>query len=126
MSLEGLRAPLITGVVLLVGLALWTRAEVHALQERHREEMRRHGVHVTASCPGFVETEFQQAAGGTVESVSFPRWLWIPAERVARAGIDAVERNKPISIPGRIDRLIAIAFKLMPGPLARWVVRGES
>ncbi len=92
----------------------------------HREEMRRHGVHVTASCPGFVETEFQQAAGGTVESVSFPRWLWIPAERVARAGIDAVERNKPISIPGRIDRLIAIAFKLMPGPLARWVVRGES
>ena len=91
----------------------------------HREELRRHCVHVTAICPGFTETNFQQAAGGTVESVSFPKSLWLQPDRVARAGYAAVMRNRPICIPGRIDRIIALFFKLAPGPLARWIVRNE-
>jgi len=91
-----------------------------------REELRRHGVHVTATCPGFTETNFQAAAGGTVESVSFPRWLWLQPERVARDAYRAVMKNRAVTIPGRIDRLIALAFKLLPGTLGRWIVRGES
>ena len=35
-------------------------------------------------------------------------------------------RDRAVCIPGRIDRLIALAFKLMPGALARWIVRGDS
>ena len=92
----------------------------------HRAEMQRHGVHVTAVCPGFTETRFQEAAGGTVESVAFPRWLWLTPERVARAGYAAVIGDRAICIPGFINKVIALAFKLMPGTLGRWIVRGES
>ena len=92
----------------------------------HRAEMQRHGIHVTAVCPGFTETRFQEAAGGTVESVAFPRWLWLTSERVARAGYSDVMRDRAICIPGFVNKAIALAFKLMPGALGRWIVRGES
>ncbi len=91
-----------------------------------REELRPSGVHVTALCPGFAETGFQKAAGGTVESVAFPRWMWSRPEDVARAALSAVERNKAVCIPGLVNKIIAAGFKLMPGPLGRWVVRGGA
>ncbi len=91
-----------------------------------REELRRDGVIVTVLCPGFVATDFQKAAGGTVESVSFPRWMWMSPERVARIAVDAAGRGKAVCIPGRIDRAIALAFKLMPAALGRRLVRGEA
>lgn len=89
-----------------------------------REELRPAGVHVTALCPGFTETNFQQAAGGTVESVAMPRWTWTTPDRVAREGVEAVMRGQAIRIPGLINRLIALFFKLAPGALARRIVRG--
>lgn len=89
-----------------------------------REELRPGGVHVTALCPGFTETNFQKAAGGTVESVAMPRWTWSRPEDVAEAALNAVERNKAVCIPGLVNKVIAIAFKLLPGPLARKLVHG--
>jgi short-subunit dehydrogenase len=91
-----------------------------------REEMRPGGVRVTALCPGFTDTDFQQAAGGTVESVAFPRALWSRPESVAVAAVEAVESDRAICIPGLVNKAIAVAFKLMPGALGRWLVRGES
>lgn len=91
-----------------------------------REELRPRGVHVTALCPGFTATNFQAAAGGTVESVQMPRWTWLTADRVAREGVDAVMRGKAVHIPGFINRLIALLFKLAPGALGRWLARGRS
>jgi short-subunit dehydrogenase len=88
-----------------------------------REELRASGVHVTALCPGFTETDFQKAAGGTVESVSFPRRLWSQPENVALAAIRAVDQDKAVCIPGAVNKAIAIAFKLLPSNLGRWVVR---
>lgn len=90
------------------------------------EEMRRDGVQVTALCPGFVATEFREAAGGSVESVQAPRALWMSPEEVARRALRAVRRGDAICIPGRVDRLIALAFKLMPAALGRRLVRGEA
>ncbi len=89
-----------------------------------RAEMRSEGVHVTALCPGFTETNFQNAAGGTVESVAVPKWLWSNSKDVAKEAIHAVEANKAVCIPGFFNRSIATAFKLMPGSIGRWIVRG--
>ncbi|WP_108257606.1 SDR family NAD(P)-dependent oxidoreductase [Mangrovicoccus ximenensis] len=50
-------------------------------------EMRPHGVRVSAVCPGFTETGFQAAAGGTVEKVAVPRWLWSRPGDVAGAAL---------------------------------------
>jgi short-subunit dehydrogenase len=91
-----------------------------------REELRPFGVKVTALCPGFTETGFQAAAGGTVESVAFPKALWTQPDEVANAAIDAVIANKAICIPGLVNKAIAAAFKIIPGSLGRWIVRGES
>ena len=91
-----------------------------------REELRPGGVHVTALCPGYTETDFQKAAGGTVESVTFPRWMWSEADVVVEAAIAAVDRNKAVCVPGLANKVIAAGFKLMPGPLGRWLVRGGS
>jgi len=89
-----------------------------------RAEMRADNVHVTALCPGFTETNFQNAAGGTVESVAIPKWLWSNSNDIAKEAIRAVEANKAVCIPGFFNRSIATAFKLMPGPIGRWIVRG--
>ena len=88
-----------------------------------REELRPHGITVSAVCPGFTETGFQQAAGGTVESVAFPRALWSSPEDVAEAAIAAARRNKAICVPGLVNKVIAIFFKLVPGPIGRRIVR---
>lgn len=88
-----------------------------------RAELRPGGVAVLAVCPGFTETNFQMAAGGTVESVAVPRWLWTSPDRVAEAAIDAAGAGRAVCIPGVFNKATAVAFKLLPGPVARWIVR---
>lgn len=89
----------------------------------HGAELRPAGVHVTALCPGFTRTEFQQAAGGSVEKVDMPDFLWTDAEAVARQGYLAVMRGDPVCIPGWVNRMIYRAFKYLPDSVGRWLVR---
>lgn len=84
-----------------------------------RAEMRPSQVNVTAICPGFTNTAFQDAAGGTVEKVSLPKWMWADPGYVARSGINAVEMNKAVCVPGLINKLIAVFFKILPGSVGR-------
>jgi len=89
----------------------------------HGAELCDSGVHVTALCPGFTRTEFQQAAGGTVETVKMPGFLWMRADQVARQGYEAVIRGDPVCIPGFYNRMIVRFFKYIPDTLGRWIVR---
>ncbi|MDU8946235.1 SDR family NAD(P)-dependent oxidoreductase [Ovoidimarina sediminis] len=89
-----------------------------------RAELKGQGVHVTALCPGFTHTGFQAAAGGTVESVAVPKWLWSASSDVARAAMGAVEKNKPVCIPGAFNKTVAAFFKITPAPLGRFFVGG--
>ncbi|GGE61913.1 SDR family NAD(P)-dependent oxidoreductase [Actibacterium pelagium] len=89
-----------------------------------REELKPDHIHVTALCPGFTETNFQNAAGGTVESVAMPHWTWSKAEDVAEAAVIAVERNKAVCIPGLVNKVIALVFKLAPSAVGRMLVHG--
>ena len=87
-----------------------------------RAEMKPSGVHVTAVCPGFTRTGFQAAAGGTVESVTIPKWMWSEPNDVAATAIRAVEKNQPICIPGFFNKAVALFFKIIPGSLGRKIV----
>lgn len=89
----------------------------------HGAELRDSGVHVTALCPGFTRTEFQQAAGGTVETVKMPGFLWMDADEVARQGYKAVIRGDPVCIPGFYNRMIVRFFKYIPDAVGRWIIR---
>lgn len=118
---HGLLAPMIArgrGAILNVsssasflpipGMALYaaTKAYVTSLSEALRIELRRAGIHVTALCPGPVNTEFNTVARrpGTT-GISAPAITHVSAEHVVRAALKAIERNKPLVIPGLVMKL---------------------
>ena len=72
--------------------------------EALHNEQAGNGVHVTALCPGFTETEFHDVNETRGAMKGLPRFMWLSADGVARAGYDAVMRNQAISIPGLPDR----------------------
>lgn len=78
-------------------------------------ELKGTGVHVTALCPGYTLTEFHDA-NGSREAVSraYPRWMWMDAEPVIRAGYEACEANRPVEIPGVFNRFMSVAARVTP------------
>jgi len=75
-------------------------------------QVRHHGVHVTALCPGFTHTEFHQRAGLDVSSV--PDLLWQEADFVAEAGIRACTAGKPVVVPGGVYKGVQGLTRLLP------------
>src|SRR5687768_9242121 len=99
-----------------------SKAFVIRFSEALSHEVDRHGVHVTALCPGFTRSEFHDVAG-TRDTVSrLPGWLWMDADTVARQGVDAVMAGTPIYVSGRINRTIATLVRFIP----QWLVRSIS
>ena len=84
------------------------------------------GIKVSALCPGFTYSEFHDA-NGTRKSVSkLPDWMWMSAEDVAESGFFALERNRAVHIPGRSNKLIAAAAKILPDNIALELMRRNS
>jgi hypothetical protein len=87
---------------------------VRLSQSLHLENLQT-GVHATALCPGFTYSEFHDVnATREMVSQSTPDWLWMGADEVAAAGYEAVEANRPISVPGAPNKAIAALAKLAP------------
>ena len=63
-------------------------------------------VNVSALCPGFTHTEFHAAAELAEMKRGTPSFIWYDAETVVREGLEALEKNKPILVSGRIYRLL--------------------
>lgn len=89
-------------------------------------EARRHGVHVTALCPGFTYTEFHDASGTRALVNQLPKWMWTNADRVAREGYEAVMRGQIIRVPGRVNRLLASLVHLLPESVVLRVMTGQT
>jgi hypothetical protein len=85
------------------------------------------GVHVTALCPGFTYSEFHDVNGTRAQiSASTPPWLWMGADEVAAAGYEAVEANRPLSVPGAPNKAIAAVAKLVPDDWALALVASQG
>ena len=84
------------------------------------------GITVCALCPGFTYTEFHDVNGMRPHVSRLPRALWMTAEEVVTQGLAAVARGRSCFIPGRINRLIALAARLLPRPLVRAAVASRS
>lgn len=80
-------------------------------------ELKPHGVHVTALCPGFTWSEFHDVMGNRERMNRLPGLLWTTAEEVAEAGYRAVRAGKPVSVPGRVNRMLAGISRWMPEAL---------
>jgi len=96
-----------------------TKAFVTSFSEALHAEVRASGIHVTALCPGFTRTEFQQRAGTTERGL--PDRVWMSAESVARAGLDAVTRNDAVCVPGLGYKVLVAGADLVPRTLLRGV-----
>ncbi len=111
-SLAGL-APAPAGHTLYAAV----KALMIKFSEALSQEVERHGVHVTALCPGFTLSEFHDVTGtrGTVSRL--PSWLWMDADTVARQGVDAVMAGTHLYVNGRVNRTIAALVKYLPSRL---------
>lgn len=100
-----------------------TKAFVTSLTEGLHEEARGSGVHVTALCPGFVRSGFHRASdiGEDGQGRDLPEVAWMDAGTVARAGLDAVTRNRALCVPGAGYQVLAALSGALPRAVTRRV-----
>jgi short-subunit dehydrogenase len=94
-----------------------TKAFVLSFTEALHEEWKDRGIKVSALCPGPTRTEFGEVAGIRTLG-SFDR-LSMEAEPVIRAGLEGLERNRAIVIPGSTNKLGAWSTRFAPRSVVR-------
>lgn len=104
-----------------------TKAYVTSFSEALRMELAPLGISVTALCPGPVPTEFFEVASRAGEKIramdrSHPALATSP-ERVVRAALKGLERDKPGVIPNRLLALLVRGVRLLPFPVIRTAIR---
>lgn len=77
-------------------------------------ELKPHGVHVTALCPGFTHTEFHQEMGTADAAAKLPKILWQDADDVVREGWAAVNAGKPVCVPGNVNKVLSHMNRPVP------------
>lgn len=85
-----------------------------------------HDVHCTALCPGFTWSEFHDVNGTRDKTNEMPDWMWMEAEPVVEAGINACERGQPVVVPGAVNKGLAALSRILPEPIGRAVVGAQS
>lgn len=105
------------------GMAVYfaSKAFVLSFTEALHQECRGTGIKVTALCPGPTATEFGEVAG--VTSGDFSRYS-VDARTVVSAGLEGLERNQAVVIPGLMNKATAHATRLLPRALLRRIVAG--
>ncbi|HZC92891.1 MAG TPA: SDR family oxidoreductase [Mycobacterium sp.] len=91
-----------------------SKAFVLSFSQALSAETRGSGVTVTALCPGPTRTGFVDALGSDVSHTAVYRRLAAP-EPVVAAGLRALDRGRPVTIPGLRNRVMAIGGRLLPG-----------
>ena len=98
-----------------------TKAFVTLFSETLHEELRGSGVTVTALLPGYTRTEFQRHLGDD-ETSGAPDAVFLSAERVAAAALDATARGRALCIPGPGYKLVGALVTPLPRSARRWLM----
>lgn len=98
-----------------------TKAYVLSLSEALAEELRGSGVSVTALCPGPTRSGFQERA--QMQESRLVQGEIMDVDTVAAAGYQALMAGQRVAIPGRQNRLLALAPRLLPRGLVTRMVR---
>ncbi|WP_433611879.1 SDR family NAD(P)-dependent oxidoreductase [Dactylosporangium sp. CA-139114] len=102
-----------------------SKAWVTSFSESQALLVRGTGVRVMALCPGYVRTEFHEAAG--IDMSRAPSWIWLDAERVVRAALADLRRGRAVSVPGRRYKVAVAFMRYAPrGFLRRAAVLGRG
>jgi short-subunit dehydrogenase len=103
-----------------------SKAFVIAFSESLALELAPHGVHVSASCPGFTLSEFHDVTGTRAQVSTMPKFMWLDADHVALASYDAVMAGKPVYVTGRLNRTIASLSRLLPRRVVWAAMKGTA
>ena len=96
------------------GMAVYfaTKAFVLSFSEALHEEMKPHGIAVTALCPGPTATEFGEVAGfggnALIDKLS------ASSAEVVKAGLAALDSRRAVVIPGLVNKAGAQGHRLLP------------
>ena len=101
------------------GMAVYfaTKAYVLSFTEALHEELKPHGIRVSALCPGPTRTEFG-AVAGFGDKGAFDRYS-ADAASVVRAGLQGLERNRAVVVTGFLNKVGAASTRFIPRPLVR-------
>lgn len=108
-----------------------SKAFVLSFSEGLAEEMRPHGVRVTALCPGPVATGFQRRAGLSASMSGLPPGV-AGARETVEAGFDGMMAGRTVVVPGAVNKALAAGlawiphFLLLPRLAARQASRGRT
>jgi uncharacterized protein len=115
------------GFLPMTGLAIYaaTKSYVTSFSEAIRMELHGTDVNVTTLCPGPVHTEFTQVAKRPTQrkQKSGPEFAHVSVEEVVRTTLDAVERDRPLVIPGFIMKLGMFLVRITPLSILRLASR---
>ena len=90
-----------------------SKAYVLHFTEAVSDELRHTNVTLTALCPGPTRTNFAAIASMT-NSRLFNSPILMNSIDVARYGYDAMMHGKRIAIPGTLNRLVALGYRIAP------------
>jgi len=117
------------GFLPLPGIAAYaaTKAYVTSFSEAIRAETRGCGITVTALCPGPVDTEFAEVANRESRGEK-PRsgLMHVAVEKVAQAGLSAIEQDKALIIPGLAMKIVMAITRALPLSAIRVALRFTS
>ena len=101
------------------GMAVYfaTKAYVLSFTEALHEELKKHGIKVSALCPGPTRTEFGEVAGWP-SNAAVDR-MAMDAAPVVALGLKALERNQAVMVTGAINKVGAAATRFIPRGLLR-------
>ena len=99
-----------------------TKAFVLSFSEGLHEEVKPHGIHVAALCPGPTRTEFADVAGMS-DSALFKRFA-ASADQVVRDGLAALDHNQAVKVSGALNLMMAESIRFTPRGLARRIAGG--
>jgi short-subunit dehydrogenase len=97
-----------------------SKAYVTSFNEALRAELRDKGISVTALCPGPVHTEFTDVAyrPGSIRDAG-PEFAHVSAQRVAELGLQGIEQDKAVVIPGVVMKVAMFFTRITPMPILR-------
>jgi len=94
-----------------------TKAYVLSFTEALHEELKPHGVHVSALCPGPTRTEFGEVAGFGGNGL-FDRTA-MESPEVVEAGLHALDQNRAVVVPGLVNKIGAASTRFVPRSVIR-------
>jgi short-subunit dehydrogenase len=95
-----------------------TKAYVLSFTEALHEELKPHGVHVSALCPGPTRTEFGEVAGFVSRGGAIDRAA-MDSPQVVTAGLEGLELNRAVVIPGLLNKIGAASTRFAPRSTVR-------